>query len=93
MSKQIQFINISPEENNKPVFDYIDKKFEELKKFYEPKTPTEYLTIQETTDLLKANRSSIYAWTKRGILQSFGIQGRRYYKRSDIEEAMIKLKK
>ena len=91
--KQIQLVGITPEENNKPIFEYIDRKFDDLKKFYEPKTPTEFLTRQETAELLKVDVSSIHNYTKRKILQSYALQGRVYYKRSEIESAIVKLKK
>ena len=40
--KQVQLLGLTPEENNKPIFNYIDKKFDELKEFYEPKKPTTF---------------------------------------------------
>ena len=90
--KQIQFIGLSPEESNKPIFDYIDKKFEELKKNFTTKEPTEYLSKKETAELLKVNLSSVNNWIKRGALQSYGLQGRVFLKRSEVENAIVKLK-
>lgn len=51
--RQIQLVGITPEENNKPVFEYIDKKFNDLKKHLQPKEPTTYLSRQETAEFLK----------------------------------------
>lgn len=70
---------------------FIKLQLEELKKNFEPKTPTEYLSRGETATLLKADLSSIHNWTKRKLLQSYGISGRVYYKRSEIENAIVKL--
>lgn len=91
--RQIQFISISPEELQNVILEGVKAHLDDFKKNFEPKTPTEYLTRQETADLLKVTLSSIINWTKRGILQSYGCSGRVYYKRSEIEKAIVKLKK
>jgi hypothetical protein len=90
---QIQFIQVTPEQLQNAIIEGVKTQLEDFKKHFEPKTPTEFLSRQETAELLKVDISSIHNWTKRKILQSYGISGRVYYKRSDIEEAMIKLKK
>ncbi|GGK41928.1 MULTISPECIES: helix-turn-helix domain-containing protein [Flavobacteriaceae] len=89
----VQFIQVTPEQLQNAIIEGVKIQLEELKKNFEPKTPIEYLGRQETADLLKVDVSSIHNWTKRGILQSYGISGRVYYKRSEIEKAIVKLKK
>ena len=91
--KQIQFVAISPEENNQPIFDYLDKKFKEIIESNQPKEPTKYLTKQEVSDMLSIKATSVHNWTKKNILQSYRIGGRVLYKRSEIEESIIKLRK
>ena len=91
--KQIQLLGMTQEENNLPIFNYIDKKFDELKKSFQPKEPTEFLTRQEVSSLLKIDLSSVHNWCKRKILQSYQIGGRVYFKRSEVENAIIKLNK
>lgn len=91
--KQIQFIGVDPEEERNKTLKGIEVLLNDFKKNFEPKTPTEYLSRQEVADLLKADLSSIHNWTKRGILQSYSLAGRVYYKRLEIENAIIKLKK
>ena len=91
--KQVQLLGMTQEENNLPIFNYIDKKFDELKKSFQPKEPTEFLTRQEVSSLLKIDLSSVHNWTKKKILQSYQIGGRVYYKRSEVENAIIKLNK
>ena len=65
----------------------------ELKNNFEPKTPTEFLTRNEVAELLKCDLSTIHNWCKKGKLIPFGISGRIYFKRSDIEAALIPLGK
>jgi excisionase family DNA binding protein len=64
-----------------------------LRKSFQPKEPTEFLTRQEVASLLKIDLSSVHNWTKKKILQSYQIGGRVYYKRSEVECSIIKLNK
>ncbi len=71
--------------------EFIKTELKELKKHFEPKTPTEYLTRVEVAKMLKIDLSSVHNWTKKGILISYQIGGRVYYKRSEVENAIVKL--
>ena len=90
--KQIQLLGMTQEENNLPIFNYIDKKFDELKKFYQPKEPTKYLSRSELAEMLSVDVSSIHNMTKRGILQKYKISGKVLYVKSQVESAIIKIK-
>ena len=83
--KKVQLITITPEELIQPIFDYIDQKLYQLKK------PEEYLTKQEVAEMLSIKATSVHNWTKNKILQSYRIGGRVLYKRSEIEESIIKI--
>lgn len=89
--QQIQLVGLTPEENNKPVLDYIDKKFEDLKKHLQPKEPTQYLTRHEVAEMLSIDISSVHNWTKKGTLSAYQIGRRILYKREEIEEAIVRL--
>lgn len=58
---------------------------------FEPKIPNEYLTRQEVAEMLKCDLSTVHNWTTRGILTKYCISNRTYYKRSDIEAALVKI--
>ena len=73
----------------KSLFLEIKSELKELKGNLEPKKPTEYLTRKEVSILLKCNLSTIHNWTKKGTLIPYGIDGRVYYKRSEVEAAII----
>ena len=90
--KGIQFINITPEDQKESILLGVQSLFEEFKKDFQPKQPEEYLTREETADLLKVDVNTIYNWTKRGVLQKYGISGRVYYKRSEIEATIAPIK-
>ena len=83
--KKVQLITITPEELIQPIFDYIDQKIYQLKK------PEEYLTRNDVLDLLSIKSATLHKWTRNKILQSYRIGGRVLYKRSEIEESIIKI--
>ncbi|UBZ12486.1 helix-turn-helix domain-containing protein [Flagellimonas marinaquae] len=87
----IQFIGTTPEQLQKAITENVKRQLEELKRNFQPKTPDEFLTRKATAKLLNINLSTLYLWTKKGILQSYGISGKVYYKRSEVESALIEL--
>jgi len=88
-----QLHSLEPHQLINPL-EEIKIQIENLKKEFQPKAPTEYLTRQDVSELLKVNLSTVHNWTKNGTLISYGIGGSRiYYKRSEVEEALVKLEK
>jgi excisionase family DNA binding protein len=86
--KNIQFIQTSPEELEDRIFNRVKAELEELKKGFQPKEPTEYLTRNEVKDLLKVDLSTIWNWQRKGKLRAYGLGNRVYYRRDEIEAAM-----
>lgn len=72
------------------LFEGLQNQIAELKEKFEPKTPTEYLTRNELAELLKCDISTIHNWTKKGKLISYGIGNRVYYKRNEVENALLR---
>ena len=91
--KQIQFIQITPEQLQNAIIDGVKTQLQELKSHFQPKQPPEYLTRNEVAKILHIDLSSVHNWTKKSILKAYQIGGRVYYKRSEIENAMVELKK
>ena len=90
----IQFIGISPTELKREIVqDLKDSLIPELSKQFQPKEPTTYLTRNAVAEMFKIDISTVHNWTKRGKIQSYGIGGRVYYKREEVEDAIVKLKK
>ncbi|QXP72517.1 helix-turn-helix domain-containing protein [Tenacibaculum sp. AHE15PA] len=88
---QVQLIGITQEEHHLPIFRYIDKKIDELKKLCQPKEPVKYLTRHEVAEMLSMDISSVHNMSKKGILQKHQISGRILYIRSEVEDSIIKL--
>ncbi|MEB3005603.1 helix-turn-helix domain-containing protein [Capnocytophaga sp. G2] len=87
----IQFIQTSPEQLQAAIIEGVRKELNELKKDFQPKEPTVYLSRQEVKQMLGINLTTLNNWTKKGILTSYGIGGRVYYKRHEVEKAIIQL--
>jgi len=52
----------------------------------------ELLMRDEAAKLLKINITTLYHWTRKGKLPSYGIGNRVYYKRSEIMNSLVKVK-
>lgn len=89
--QNIQFIQTTPEQLENAILNGVKKQLESLTKSFQPKEPTEYLTRQDVANLLKIDLSTVHNWTKRGKLKAYGIGARIYYKRVDVENAIVEL--
>ena len=91
MEKQVQFIQVTPEELQSQIVEGVTKKLDELKKEFQPKEPTEYLTRNEVRRYFKVDLSTVHNWTRKGKLKAYFIGARVYYKRHEIEEVLTPL--
>lgn len=89
----VQFIQVTPEQLQNAIIEGVKTQLQDLKKHFEPKTPTEYLTRSEVAKMLSVDLSTVHNYTKRELLTSYGIGARVYYKRSEVENSLIKLNK
>jgi hypothetical protein len=90
--EQIQFVATTPQQLRNEFKEDVKSLLDELKKNFQPKEPTEYLTRSEVSELLQIDISTVHNWTKKKILIANQIGGRVYYKRSDVENAIVELK-
>jgi hypothetical protein len=91
-TQTVQFIQTTPDQLQDAILAGVRAELEMLKKEFQPKEPTEFLTRNEVRDLLKVDLSTVHNWTKRGRLKAYGIAGRVYYKRDEVQSAMKPLK-
>lgn len=89
--KQIQLIGLTVDENNAPIFEYFDRKFKQLQEQFQPREPETYLTRKQVAEMLQVNYTTLHNWKHKNILVPVGIGSRVLYKRSDIENKLIKL--
>lgn len=94
MSGTIQFINITPSELLTEVEKRFEKKLEILKKDFEPRQPTQYVTRNYVAEnMIFCDLSTVHNLTVKGVLKKYGIGGRVLYKRHEVEAAIIALHK
>ncbi len=85
-----QLHNLEPQQIINPLTE-LKKQIEDLKKHLQPKIPNEYLTRNEVAEMLKINLSTVHNWTRNKTLVAYSIGSRIYFKRSEVENAIIKL--
>ena len=90
MSNVTQLHNTTPEELLKPIQE-LKQQLEELKKSFQPKEPEEYLSRAEVAKMLKVDISTVHNYGKSGKLRRWGIGNRVYFKRSEVERAIVQL--
>jgi len=91
--KSLQLINTTPEELAVLINEGVRTQLNELKKEFSPKDPDVLLTREQTCELLQIDSSTLWAWTNKGKVKAYGIANRRYYKKSEILESLVQLKK
>lgn len=91
MQGTIQFIQSSPEELENRICNRFKAEIDNLKSDFQPKVPTEFLSRNSVKEMLDVDLSTIHNWTKSGKLKAYGIGNRVYYKRSEVEQAIIPL--
>jgi excisionase family DNA binding protein len=65
---------------------------EDIKNNFQPKEPEEYLTSKEVQKLLGCCNTTLFNWRNNGVLNAYGIGDKVFFKRSDINKALTKLK-
>lgn len=92
---QLQFIQTSPQELSELITEGVKTQLQELKKELLAKEANdELMTREEACEFLQIDPSTLWAWQNRGKVTAYGISGnRRYYKRSELIEALTPIKK
>ncbi|MEZ4840658.1 MAG: helix-turn-helix domain-containing protein [Flavobacteriaceae bacterium] len=92
MSDSITYLhNITPQQLGEIISENVKTQLEELKRELQLKETDIYFTRNEVAEMLKIDLSTLYNWTKQGKLKSVGISGRVYYRKQDIDQALIKI--
>ena len=91
MKGTIQLLQVTPEELKNEILCGIKEHLSRIKKDSPPPNQTEYLSRTDVAKMLQINLSTLYHWTKKGKLLAYGLGGRVYYKREEVEAAIIKL--
>ena len=88
----IQIVQVTPEELREHLSQAVKEQIAEMKYFLKANEKPDLLTRSETAKLLKVDKSTLYNWTKSGVLKSYAIKGRVYFKLNEIESALTEIK-
>lgn len=88
MNSNIQFIQYSPEQLATKLSSDLKSQLKDIVENLKP-CEKEVLTRDETIIFLGIDQSTLWEWTKQGKVQAYGIGGRRYYKKSELINALI----
>ena len=72
--------------------DLIENNLKKLFKSFQPKQPTEYLSRKDVAAMLGVSLVTVSEWTKKGLLRSFKLGNRVYYKRNEVENSLTEIK-
>ena len=90
ITKTIQIQEVTIDELADKVADKLLVKIQGYLDDLNTKENNVYLTRQETADYLKVDLSTIWNWTNKGKLVSYGIGNRRYYNKQEIIDILKK---
>lgn len=90
----VQFIQTTPEQLVDLITQGVKIQIQELRKnLNSEQANDDLLTREETCKFLSIDSSTLWAWTNKGKVKAYGIGSRRYYKRTELLESLILLKK
>lgn len=92
MEKELRVQSTTTEELITELRSRWKEDLENLRIDLQPKSTEEYLTRNEVSQMLKVDLSTVHNWTKEGKLRRYGIGKRIYYKRSEIESALVEIR-
>jgi hypothetical protein len=90
--KQLQIDNTDSHEFTENLLTRFESKFQILFNRIESskEEKEELFTVEETSQFLKCSKQALWNWRKSGILPSYRLGNRVYYKKSDIFKKLIK---
>jgi hypothetical protein len=81
-----KLVIISRDELKELISEAVSKAFDEVNK--DTFTDKDLMTRKETAQFLNVSLVSLNIWSKKGIIQPYAIEGRVFFKKSEIESAL-----
>ncbi len=87
--ENVQFIQTSPTQLADLINEGVKNQLEQLKKELQNQSANDDLMSREQAcKFLQIDSSTLWHWTNKGKVKAYGIGARRYYKRSELLEAL-----
>jgi excisionase family DNA binding protein len=62
-----------------------------LEQLHQKNQQEQLLTRTETIQYLKVDSSTLWSWTRNGKLKAYRVGNRVYYKKNEIDEALVRM--
>ncbi|MFL9845125.1 helix-turn-helix domain-containing protein [Flavobacterium rhizosphaerae] len=85
MENTIQFIQVTPQELENRIIDGVKKMFSSI---VQKSDDDQLLNRTETAKLLGISTVTLWEWTNKSKLKSYGIGNKVYYKKSEVIAAL-----
>lgn len=93
MTNSILLQNVSPEALAELIKAGIKSQLDDFKKDLQIHNADELLTREQTCEFLQIDSSTLWHWTNKSKVIAYGIGNRRYYKKAELLDCLIPLKK
>jgi hypothetical protein len=81
-----KLVIISRDDLKELIIEAVSKAFDEVNK--DTFTDRDLMTRKQTAEFLNVSLVSLNIWSKKGIIQPYAIEGRVFFKKSEIESAL-----
>lgn len=94
MTNSILLSNVSPEQFKELITNVFKKELEDFKKEFKTQSENDdLLNREQLLELLQINASTLWHWQNKGRITVYKFANKCYYKRSEIMQSLIALKK
>lgn len=90
-NKIIQVFDLTPDELKENILKDLRLELNELSLNLQPPKEEEYLTRKEVATMLKISLVTLHDWNKKKILNPYRLGNLIRYKRSEIDQALIRI--
>ncbi len=91
MENAIMLHNLTPNDLEELIRKVVIEQLEAFRKNTSTENPDELLTRAEACTLLKINMTTLWNWSKKGRIKSYGIGNRVYYKRGELMDSLVRI--
>lgn len=92
-NQTIQMLNITPDELANLINQGIKRELSELKNLFNPESlESPHLTRRETAKFFDVSLNCLNDWKRKGILKSYKVGQRTFFKRSELMQVMFNRK-
>ena len=93
MTNSILLQNLNTEDLTQLIKKSVKSQLNDFKESLNTHNPDELLTREQTCNFLQIDSSTLWHWTNKNKVVAYGIGNRRYYKKAELLECLIQLKK